>query len=189
MRNLAFCLLLALAGTGHAQTEALAPEAKPTATALAPVMPGAPGPDASAARNPFPSEGPLFDTFRDTAYELRCPTCTGLSVLDSDAAFSVQIRDLVKEQVQAGKSKSEILNFFTDRYGAWILRAPPARGVNALAWALPLGLLFLGPPLVWFFVWRKRKVVGTIGMRAGDEILAEMNTELALLRAKMGTST
>lgn len=142
--------------------------------------------DTSGARNPFPNEGQLFDTFRDVANELRCPTCTGLSVLDSDAAFSTQIRDIVKEQVAAGKSKPEILKYFTERYGPWILRMPPTAGFNALAWALPLGLLLLGPPLVWFFVWRKRKVVSTMGVRGAEDIVAEMNTQLMALRAKLG---
>ena len=32
------------------------------------------------------------ELYREVAGELRCPTCTGLSVLDSDAPFSVQIK-------------------------------------------------------------------------------------------------
>lgn len=63
--------------------------------------------------------------YQDVASDLRCPTCTGLSVLDSEAAFSIQIKNEVKEQLVAGKHKDEILKFFTDRYGPWILRAPP----------------------------------------------------------------
>ena len=45
------------------------------------------------------------DFFKDVAGELRCPTCKGLSVLDSDASFSVQIKDQVDEQIKEGKSK------------------------------------------------------------------------------------
>ena len=60
--------------------------------------------------------------FKDVAGELRCPTCTGLSVLDSDASFSVQIKDQVDEQIKEGKSKDEILSFFVERYGPWILK-------------------------------------------------------------------
>jgi cytochrome c-type biogenesis protein CcmH/NrfF len=168
---------------GLAQAQTVTPSPVPA------LPPGAVGADSSAARNPFPTEGDKFDTFRDVAGELRCPTCTGLSVLDSDAAFSIQIRDLVKEQVSAGKNKAEILNYFTERYGPWILRAPPAKGVNALAWALPLGLLVLGPLFVWFFVWRKRKVISTMGVRSSDDILKEMHDELARLRGKMGVPT
>lgn len=122
------------------------------------------------------------DEFRDVAGELRCPTCTGLSVLDSDAQFSVQIKDEVKKQLAQGKSKQEILDFFTERYGPWILREPPKSGVNLVAWWLPIALLILGPLGVWFYVWRRPVAVPTYGVRSTAEILREMETELARLK-------
>src|SRR5690606_10513159 len=70
------------------------------------------------------------DEFRHIAEQLRCPTCQNLSVLGSDAPFSKQIRDIVGEQMQAGKSEKEIIAFFTERYGPWILREPPKEGVS-----------------------------------------------------------
>ncbi len=116
--------------------------------------------------------------FREVAGKLRCPTCTGLSVLDSEAQFSVQIKDEVKKQMEAGKSEQDILTFFTDRYGPWILREPPKEGVNSLAWWLPAGILVLGPFLVWYFIWRRETRVATLGARSTEEILKEMRTEL-----------
>jgi cytochrome c-type biogenesis protein CcmH/NrfF len=142
--------------------------------------------DEESRKHTWPTEGPQGEQFVDVAKELRCPTCTGLSVLESDAKFSVQIKDIVKEQVEQGKSKDEILKYFTERYGPWILRAPPKTGFNVLAWALPIGVLILGPLLVWFFVWRKRKVVSTQGVRSTDAILAEMHDRLAARRARAG---
>lgn len=141
----------------------------------------APPPLPAAATFP---EGSLEQLeFLDISKELRCPTCVGLSVLESDAPFSVQIKDIVKEQVVAGKSKDEILTYFTERYGPWILRSPPKKGFNLIAWALPIAVLLGGPPLVWFFVWRKRRIVVTQGVRSTDDILAEMKARLAALRA------
>lgn len=127
------------------------------------------------------------DEFLDVAKDLRCPTCTGLSVLESDAPFSKQIKDIVKEQVEAGKNKAEVLQYFTERYGPWILRAPPKQGFNLLAWLVPIAILILGPVLVWFFVWRKGAMVTRrSGVRSSDEIIAEMNERLAALRAAGG---
>jgi cytochrome c-type biogenesis protein CcmH/NrfF len=122
--------------------------------------------------------------FRKAANELRCPTCTGLSVLDSDAGFSVQIKNMVKEKIREGKSYDEILKFFTERYGVWILRRPPAEGFNAMVWFVPIGILVLGPFLLWIFVWSRRKVVVTDGVRPSSAILDEMEAELAALRGK-----
>lgn len=126
---------------------------------------------------------PVLDEieFRDVANELRCPTCTGLSVLDSEAKFSVQIRNEVRKQMEDGRSKDEVLKFFTERYGAWILRSPPRSGVNALVWWVPIGLLVLGPLAVWIFVWNRKPVVYTGGIRSRDEIVKQMKDEIATM--------
>lgn len=124
------------------------------------------------------------DLFRNVANELRCPTCKGLSVLDSDAKFSVQIKDEVKLQLSQGKSKIEILAFFSERYGPWILRVPPKEGVSALAWWFPIGLLVIGPILVWFFVWRKHEVVVTAGVRSTEQIVLEMKKEVEAFKSR-----
>ncbi|NRA66371.1 MAG: cytochrome c-type biogenesis protein CcmH [Pseudobacteriovorax sp.] len=117
--------------------------------------------------------------FRDVAGELRCPTCTGLSVLESDAGFSVQIKDQVKVLMDDGKEKEEILDFFVDRYGPWILREPPKSGFNLVAWAFPFAVLIIGPIVVWFAVWRKKVVVDTGGLRSDDAIVEEMRRRLS----------
>ena len=126
-------------------------------------------------------EAQLFDNdleFKDVAGELRCPTCTGLSVLDSDAKFSVQIKDQVKEQMKKGRSKDEILEFFVERYGPWILREPPKEGFNIIAWIIPIAMLFIGPITIWALVWRKKVSVQTFGVRSDEDIVAEMKNSL-----------
>jgi cytochrome c-type biogenesis protein CcmH/NrfF len=128
------------------------------------------------------------DDFRDVSSDLRCPTCTGLSVLDSDAPFSVQIKNEVKEQLASGKDKDAILKFFTERYGPWILRAPPKEGIHLLAWLLPFGALLMGPLLIWLFFWaRKNKQSETEAVaRPVDEIFVEMQSRLEEMRRSDG---
>ena len=118
------------------------------------------------------------DSFKDVAGELRCPTCTGLSVLDSDAKFSVQIKDEVKEQMEKGRSKEEILEFFVERYGPWILREPPKEGFNIIAWIIPFAMLIIGPMAIWAMVWRKKLTIDTFGVRSDSEIVEEMKHKL-----------
>ena len=55
-------------------------------------------PDNTKATNEMGLEEQMH--FKSIAGQLRCPTCTGLSVLDSDAPFSLQIQALVKEQIK-----------------------------------------------------------------------------------------
>lgn len=125
---------------------------------------------------------PNDQVFRDVAKEFRCPTCTGLSVLESDAGFSVQIKEQVQEQMNLGKNKDQIVEYFVTRYGPWILREPPKKGFGMLGWALPSALLVIGPFLIWLFVWKKRKVVDTHGVRNNEAILAEMHERLKLMK-------
>ena len=85
------------------------------------------------------------------ADNLRCPTCQGLSVNDSEAGFSVQMRNKVREMLMAGQGRTEIEAYFVARYGEWILRTPPAKGFNLLIWILPA----LGLAGGFWFVWCK----------------------------------
>jgi cytochrome c-type biogenesis protein CcmH/NrfF len=128
---------------------------------------------------------PKAQELRDVGSELRCPTCTGLSVMDSDAGFSLQIRQEVKNQLDAGKSKDEILKFFVERYGPWILRKPPVEGINAIVWLLPIGALILGPLLIWFLYWRRRDVTRSEDVvRSREDIIAEMQRALENLKSQ-----
>jgi cytochrome c-type biogenesis protein CcmH/NrfF len=126
------------------------------------------------------------EEFRDVADELRCPTCQGLSVLDSDATFSVQIKEEVARQIESGKNKDQILQFFSERYGPWILRNPPKEGFNVIVWIFPLALLVCGPIFVWYFVWRRTKHISPDGVRSVSSILEQMESELRGMRKRVG---
>ena len=91
------------------------------------------------------------DLVHEIAENLRCPTCQGISVNDSEAGFSVQIRNKVREMLMAGQGRAEIEAYFVARYGEWILRTPPAQGFNLLIWILPA----LGLAGGFWFVWSK----------------------------------
>jgi cytochrome c-type biogenesis protein CcmH len=81
---------------------------------------------------------------RDIALQLRCPVCQGLSVGDSPSELAQEMRQLVREQLQQGKTPSEVLEYFVQRYGEWILLAPPKRGFNLIIWIAPFALLPVG---------------------------------------------
>lgn len=93
----------------------------------------------------------------DIAAELRCPVCQSESAADSSSSSSVEFRNIIRERLQAGESRADIINFFQDKYGDWILMDPPARGLYLWVWGLPVaagvfGLGFLG---VLLARWRK----------------------------------
>ncbi|MBI2567612.1 MAG: cytochrome c-type biogenesis protein CcmH [Candidatus Schekmanbacteria bacterium] len=88
----------------------------------------------------------------DIASGLRCPICQGLSVADSPVDLSRSMRDQIGEMVRQGYSREQINAFFVDRYGEWVLLAPPPRGFNLIVWLAPAGALLIGAMVVVSFV-------------------------------------
>lgn len=78
------------------------------------------------------------------ARQLRCVVCQNLSVADSPSEMAQQMRDLIRERLAQGESPREVVAYFVDRYGQWVLLAPPARGFNLLVWILPFAGLAAG---------------------------------------------
>ena len=96
----------------------------------------------------FAAESEEFEArFRKLSNELRCPTCQGLSVKDSEAGFSVSIKDKIHELMKLDKTDEEIKEYFVERYGEWILQAPPKKGFNLVLWILPGAGIVIG--LLW----------------------------------------
>jgi len=106
--------------------------------------------------------------------ELRCPTCQGLSVKDSEAGFSVSIRNKAEEMVRQGYSDDEIRGFFVKRYGEWILRAPPKEGFNLILWALPGAAILFG---LWMVFMKSRRWVEIEGKEGKQELSRTLSEE------------
>ncbi|GAA3858248.1 cytochrome c-type biogenesis protein [Amycolatopsis tucumanensis] len=81
------------------------------------------------------------DTPGDRAYQLeqrlRCPVCKSVSIAESPSETATAMRQAVQEQVTAGRSDQEVVDYFRARYGDWVLLDPPAHGRTLLLWLLP----------------------------------------------------
>ena len=99
----------------------------------------------------FAEESIEFEArYRKLSNELRCPTCQGLSVKDSEAGFSNSIKNKIRELMKHNKSDEEIKEYFIKRYGEWILRVPPKQGFNLVLWILPGAGIIIGLLLIVF---------------------------------------
>jgi len=83
--------------------------------------------------------------------ELMCPVCQGQTVAESNSKLAISMRDVIKQKITEGKSKNEILNYFTEIYGDNILATPPVKGLNILLYFVPI--LFL---IISIFYWLKK---------------------------------
>ena len=99
-----------------------------------------PGLEAAPA-GPAPSATVLKERVHSLTTRLRCPVCQGLNVAESrsEAAMAMQAR--IRELVTLGYSEAQVISYFTDRYGDWVLLEPPREGMNWLLWLGPVVLL------------------------------------------------
>ncbi|MFB3147839.1 MAG: cytochrome c-type biogenesis protein CcmH [Thermodesulfobacteriota bacterium] len=100
--------------------------------------------DASAAKS-------IDDQVKEIAYLLMCPVCQGQSVGESNSNLAHDMRDIIRKQLEEGKSKEEILAYFVNSYGESILASPPPKGINWLLWLLPgVAIVFGGLGIILF---------------------------------------
>ena len=85
---------------------------------------------------------------REVAANLRCVVCQSLSVADSPSETVNQMRAIVRERLAAGETPEQVTAYFVEKYGTWILLAPPRHGFDLLVWVVPFVGLALGLVLV-----------------------------------------
>jgi cytochrome c-type biogenesis protein CcmH len=79
----------------------------------------------------------------DLSAQLRCLVCQNQSIAESNAELAVDLRNQINEQIRAGKSDREIVDFMITRYGDFVLYRPPFKATTALLWIGPIALLLL----------------------------------------------
>jgi cytochrome c-type biogenesis protein CcmH len=96
------------------------------------------------------------EAYETLTSELRCLVCQNQTIADSNAELAADLRRQVQEMLEQGKSREEIVQFMTDRYGDFVLYKPPFKAKTSLLWIGPIAFLLLGLVAV-FFVIRQRK--------------------------------
>jgi cytochrome c-type biogenesis protein CcmH len=101
------------------------------------------------AQDPTPSD----DQVNEIARQLYCPVCenTPLDVCPTEACR--QWRALIRQMISEGRTEAEIKQYFVENYGARVLGAPPATGLNWLVYIIPPVIILAGA----FFLFRALK--------------------------------
>lgn len=109
--------------------------------------------------------------------ELRCLTCMGQSIADSQSSFSNDMKREIRAMIVAGKGDKEIMEFMVQRYGDFVLYRPPVKSTTWLLWGGPFVLLVVGLALL---IVRLRKMGGL----AEAELSENEHQQAAQLLAK-----
>ena len=91
------------------------------------------------------------------AENLRCLVCQNESLAGSHADLAVDLRQQIREQMQAGKSDQEIIAFMTERYGDFVLFRPPVKFSTYLLWFGPFLLLAAGITVQLLYLKKRRE--------------------------------
>src|SRR4030067_2036775 len=92
---------------------------------------------------------PTDDEVNAIAKKLYCPVCpnTPLDVCETKACedWRAQIRD----QLTAGWSEQQIIDYFVAQYGERVLAEPQRKGFSLLVWMLTVLVVLFGLVMVW----------------------------------------
>tara|TARA_B110000444_G_scaffold187199_1_gene176466 strand:- start:100 stop:579 length:480 start_codon:yes stop_codon:yes gene_type:complete len=76
--------------------------------------------------------------------ELRCPKCQNQNIADSNSPISIDLRQQVYTQLEAGNSDQQIINYMVERYGQFIIYRPSVEGKTLVLWFAPLAFIIIG---------------------------------------------
>jgi cytochrome c-type biogenesis protein CcmH/NrfF len=131
----------------------------------------------AARREPDPGE-----RAHEIAALLRCPDCQGVSAAESSSKLALSVRAEIERQLGEGRDQEAILEHFSQRYGDWILLSPPADGLPAVLWLLPVAALAVA---AWPAV-RRRRPRQAAAPRAGGPLPAAALLALGALALACG---
>ncbi len=108
------------------------------------------------------AEAPLPDAGKEARAqtlmrELRCVVCENEPISQSTADIAVDMRRVVRTQIDKGATDTEVRQYFVDRYGQFVSFRPPMDGWGMALWAFPFLLLSGVGGLVGFRTLRARK--------------------------------
>ena len=75
--------------------------------------------------------------------ELRCVKCQNQNLAQSNAELAKDMREKAYEMVIKGKSRQDVVDYMTARYGDFVLYKPPFKTNTLLLWIAPPVFLFL----------------------------------------------
>ena len=100
--------------------------------------------------------------------ELRCLVCQNQTIADSHADLAVDLKNQVRDQLKAGRSEKDVIDYMTTRYGDFVLYRPPFKATTALLWGGPALLVLVGAGLFWRSL-RASQAVPLAADMSGDE--------------------
>ncbi|MBI3998850.1 MAG: cytochrome c-type biogenesis protein CcmH [Armatimonadetes bacterium] len=104
----------------------------------------------------------LDDQVYAIASELMCPVCAGQTVAESNSQLAQQMRAIIRERLQQGQTREQIIAYFISQFGESVLAAPPRRGGGLLIWLAPPVTLAVGIFVLRRYIRRHRPAARSV---------------------------
>jgi cytochrome c-type biogenesis protein CcmH len=89
--------------------------------------------------------------------DVRCPSCTDVSVAQSDQTTALAVRHEIERLVTRGRSTGQIDQTLVAQYGSTILLVPPDSGGFSLLWVIPIASGVVAVCAVTGLFWRRSR--------------------------------
>lgn len=111
------------------------------------------------------------ERFRQLGAKLRCLVCQNQTLAESGAELAGDLRRELRDQIRAGRTDQQIVEFMVARYGDFVLYEPPLKASTLLLWAGPFVLLAAALGAVaWIALRRRRAPQPEAGPQAREQV-------------------
>ena len=145
--------------------------------AIALVLATALGAHAGEAR-PMAEDPALEARVTRLAEVLRCLVCQNQTIADSNSGLATDLKNQIREQLRAGRSEQQVIDYMVERFGDFVLYRPPMRATTVALWVGPFALLAIG---AWALVRALRRQRAAVAAAAAAEDSARRARAAALL--------
>ena len=89
---------------------------------------------------------------------IKCPSCEGLSVAQSNAPSAIAVRHQIEAAIRNGQSNEDITSSLVATYGPTILLNPPKHGLTAVLWIAPIVVVLVSGVILVALLRKLRRV-------------------------------
>lgn len=107
------------------------------------------------------------NVYKELVDELRCLVCQNQNISASNAELAQDMRKKTVQLLKEGKSKGEITEFMSQRYGDFVLYKPPFKASTAVLWIAPFAFFIIA---IWL-------MLRTIRARKQENELSELSDD------------
>jgi cytochrome c-type biogenesis protein CcmF len=98
----------------------------------------------------------------------QCGDCQRLPLSTCGCGWAESMRAEVRDQIARGMNVTAIQNDYRDRFGPAAISVPSDSGLDRALWAVPVAVIFIALPALFFAVRRLGKRSGAAGAAAAD---------------------